>query len=404
MRLEREARELDAEGGRLGLDAVRAADAGVSTCSRARRERVASSARRRPGSPPASRELERERRVEHVGGRQAEWIQRPPWPPTPPTTSTNAATSWSVTCSRSRTASTVKVARSRSRERPRCGPTPSPRARRPPRARPGATSPACAARSRRRPSPGGCSARSRAEDARRQHRGVPRVVHADPRDRHARRHLRDRSSASRPPATDVFEVSGTPITGRSVCAATTPGSAAASPAPAMITRSPRMRAFLAYSATVVGVTVSAHHADLEADPALLELVAGPLHHRHVALRAHHDADGAARRTSSSSNSCSTAVSAPGISSAPFTVCRYRFHRPRRDVAAHLRPSNSIRSTPAYARSRASPGVPRARDAEDAAARGHELAVRARAVPAWNTSTSSTSSRPVITSPLDELSG
>src|SRR5215208_8029194 len=44
------------------------------------------------------------------------------------------------------------------------------------------------------------------------------------------------SSASSPPATEVFEVSGTPITGRSVCAATTPGSAAASPAPAMITR------------------------------------------------------------------------------------------------------------------------------------------------------------------------
>ena len=47
-------------------------------------------------------------------------------------------------------------------------------------------------------------------------------------------------------------MSGTPITGRSVCAATTPGSAAARPAPAMITRSPRMRAFFAYSATVSG--------------------------------------------------------------------------------------------------------------------------------------------------------
>src|ERR671921_71018 len=45
------------------------------------------------------------------------------------------------------------------------------------------------------------------------------------------------SSASRPPAMDVFDVSGTPMTGRSVCAATTPGSAADRPAPAMITRS-----------------------------------------------------------------------------------------------------------------------------------------------------------------------
>ncbi len=53
------------------------------------------------------------------------------------------------------------------------------------------------------------------------------------------------SSASSPLLTDVFEVSGTPITGSSVCAATTPGSAAASPAPAMITRRPRIFAFLA---------------------------------------------------------------------------------------------------------------------------------------------------------------
>jgi hypothetical protein len=41
------------------------------------------------------------------------------------------------------------------------------------------------------------------------------------------------------------EVSGTPITGRAVWAATTPGSAADSPAPAMITRRPRICAFLA---------------------------------------------------------------------------------------------------------------------------------------------------------------
>ncbi len=60
------------------------------------------------------------------------------------------------------------------------------------------------------------------------------------------------SSASSPPATDVDDVSGTPITGSCVCAATTPGSAAASPAPAMITRRPRMRAFRQYSATMWG--------------------------------------------------------------------------------------------------------------------------------------------------------
>ena len=53
------------------------------------------------------------------------------------------------------------------------------------------------------------------------------------------------SSASSPPATDFDDVSGTPMTGSSVWAATTPGSAAERPAPAMITLSPRIFAFLA---------------------------------------------------------------------------------------------------------------------------------------------------------------
>src|SRR5215218_5850542 len=60
------------------------------------------------------------------------------------------------------------------------------------------------------------------------------------------------SSASSPPATVMPLVSGTPITGRSVCAATTPGSAADRPAPAMMTFSPRERALFAYAATLSG--------------------------------------------------------------------------------------------------------------------------------------------------------
>ena len=53
------------------------------------------------------------------------------------------------------------------------------------------------------------------------------------------------SNASNPPAIDFEEVSGTPMTGSDVWAATTPGSAADNPAPAMITRRPRIFAFLA---------------------------------------------------------------------------------------------------------------------------------------------------------------
>jgi predicted nucleic acid-binding protein len=48
--------------------------------------------------------------------------------------------------------------------------------------------------------------------------------------------------ASSPPAAERRLESGTPITGRSVWAATTPGSAAERPAPAISTRSPRARA------------------------------------------------------------------------------------------------------------------------------------------------------------------
>src|SRR5437762_5459663 len=60
------------------------------------------------------------------------------------------------------------------------------------------------------------------------------------------------SSASSPSRTLFSERSGTPITGRSVCAATTPGSAAARPAPAISTLIPRSRAVDAYSATAFG--------------------------------------------------------------------------------------------------------------------------------------------------------
>src|SRR5438105_2795253 len=61
------------------------------------------------------------------------------------------------------------------------------------------------------------------------------------------------SRASRPSSTLFDERSGTPITGRSVWAAATPGRAAARPAPAISTRSPRTRAPRQYSATASGV-------------------------------------------------------------------------------------------------------------------------------------------------------
>src|SRR5581483_10134859 len=60
------------------------------------------------------------------------------------------------------------------------------------------------------------------------------------------------SRASSPSSTDFDDRSGTPITGSSGRAATTPGSAAARPAPQISTSRPRPAAPFAYSATASG--------------------------------------------------------------------------------------------------------------------------------------------------------
>src|SRR5919107_624233 len=134
------------------------------------------------------------------------------------------------------------------------------------------------------------------------------------------------SSASRPPAMDVFDVSGTPMTGRSVCAATTPGSAADRPAPAMITRRPRMRALPAYSATVSGsrcalITRISKRTPRSLSSSPARSIAGMSLFEPITI----PTSGAS--TSRSSNSCSTTVSATGVnSSVPLTARPYPFPR------------------------------------------------------------------------------
>src|SRR5438270_8226 len=74
------------------------------------------------------------------------------------------------------------------------------------------------------------------------------------------------SSASIPSSTDIDDRSGTPITGSSVCAATTPGSAAASPAPQISTLIPRPAAVFEYSATESGVRCADRTSNSQAIP------------------------------------------------------------------------------------------------------------------------------------------
>ncbi len=98
------------------------------------------------------------------------------------------------------------------------------------------------------------------------------------------------SSASRPSSTDIDERSGTPITGSSVCAATTPGSAAARPAPQISTFKPRPAARLGVLGHRVRRAMRRANLELPGDAASVELVERRLHPRAVRLGADEDPD------------------------------------------------------------------------------------------------------------------
>ena len=122
--LEREPGELEPERRRLGVDAVGAPDAQrVRVLARARRPaRRRARARRRATTSPALRAAAAPAPVSSTSEEVSpKWIQRPAGPADAASTSTNAATSWSVTRSRSCTASTVNVAR-RGSPRASCAP------------------------------------------------------------------------------------------------------------------------------------------------------------------------------------------------------------------------------------------------------------------------------------------
>ena len=91
------------------------------------------------------------------------------------------------------------------------------------------------------------------------------------------------SSASSPPATDVDDVSGTPITGRSVCAATTPGQRGRQAGAGDDHLQAAHARVLRVVGDLLGVAVRGHHAHLVQDAALVELLGRLLHGRHVGL-------------------------------------------------------------------------------------------------------------------------
>src|SRR5207245_3010647 len=103
---------------------------------------------------------------------------------------------------------------------------------------------------------------SRLHDADGEVCGVLGVVDSDARHGHAARHLGGGEQRVKP-------VQGTPITGRSVSEAAKPGRAADSPAPAMTTRKPFVRAFLTSSAVRSGCRCADETWNSYETPALL---------------------------------------------------------------------------------------------------------------------------------------
>ena len=234
---------LSAERRRLGVHAVRAPDAErVGVLARALGERRGQLARAgqddlaRARAAAARARCRARRRTSGRSGSSAR-----AGPAEAASTSTNAATSWSVTCSRSCDGlDGERRARGSPRGPPSVGPVAAPRRRRPrPRARP----PCGPRRSRRRPMLGrGCSARSRGRGcAPPGSRGVARRCRARRR-RPARPAASGRSTAARrarPRPMCATSAARRSPAGR--CAPRRrPAAPRDSPAPAMITLSPRM--------------------------------------------------------------------------------------------------------------------------------------------------------------------
>ena len=191
-----------------------------------------------------------------------------------------------------------------SRRRPRRGsrrPRPSRRAR---PARPRASAPACPPPTRSGSSPAGSSGRSLANSvepgsggAQRDRGSARRARRRSSRcrrrpSRPARRAASGRSRAARRArrARDIDERSGTPITGSSVCAATTPGQRRGEAGAADQHLQPAPGRRLRVLGDRVGVAVRRAHLELPRDPARVELVERGLHPLAVGLRADEDPD------------------------------------------------------------------------------------------------------------------
>src|SRR3954451_9060678 len=203
--------------------------------------------------------------------------------------------------------------------------------------------------------------------------------------------------ASMPPAALRRLESGTPMTGRSVWAAATPGSAAEARA-GDDDPQPAQARVLAVVGDGVGLAVRAHDARLVADARLAQDLGRALHGVHVGLRAHDDPDDRLVDLQRLEGGLDLDLRLGGL------------HLAHRTPAAMSRrsclPGKSITSAAAYAALRAPSGSePRAVTFSTRPPAVTTPPCASRAVPAWVTSTPvPTSSSPEIGSPFEDKAG
>ena len=195
--------------------------------------------------------------------------------------------------------------------------------------------------------------------------------------------------ASRPPSAERRLESGTPITGRSVWAATTPGSAAERPAPAISTRRPARARGARVLGDLVGLAVGRDARGSRGRCRACRARSAAASHRlHVALGAHQDPD--------------EQRPAAGLRRRPRRAVARRSRAARRPRARRCRCAAGVRRTrscraAAYAAARAEAGSAPSAVTFSTRPPAVTSAPSRSAVPAWVTSTSAgTRSRPLIT--------
>ena len=200
------------------------------------------------------------------------------------------------------------------------------------------------------------------------------------------RHLHDREHRVQPAQRRLGGVSGTPMTGRSVCAAATPGQRGRQPGAGDDHAQPAHAARCAVVGDDVGVAVRGHHADLVQDARARSSTFAAF-----SIAAMSDFEPMMMPTRGASTVELLELGLGSVSDASPVCASARLmsalHGPQRDVAAQLTALEGDQVGGSIGGVAGGAGVvAERRDVQHAAAGGDDRAVAPARVPAWVTST------------------